>query len=159
MGRVITLKRKKSLSCSFPEQIYRNTRYQDGWKWFLQASRSFLKPPGPRENAQNLCVIAQWYTWNISNKSWLSSLIHLKGRGSTNDLRVLMSFEKLRKTWGAILPSNRLGGAELLYDEKKLVLGRVVHICYPHEPVEKDKRIKHAQNIDFDMVLVLLYKT
>ena len=29
-------------------------RYRDRWKWFLQASRSFLNPPGPWGEAQNL---------------------------------------------------------------------------------------------------------
>ena len=29
-------------------------RYQDRWKWFLQASRSSLNPPGPRGKAKNL---------------------------------------------------------------------------------------------------------
>ena len=29
-------------------------RYQDRWKWFLPASRSFLNPPGPLGKAKNL---------------------------------------------------------------------------------------------------------
>ena len=29
-------------------------RYQDRWKWFLPASRSFLNPPEPREKTKNL---------------------------------------------------------------------------------------------------------
>ena len=50
-----------------PPPAAANVRYQDRWKWFLQASRSSLNPPGPPGKANNLSFWTRLFTVKILN--------------------------------------------------------------------------------------------
>ena len=49
-------------------------RYQDRWKWFLSASRTFLNPPGPRGKATNLRFRARTFLEMFAKKQLYSLL-------------------------------------------------------------------------------------
>ena len=52
-------------------------RYQDRWKWFLPASRSFLNPPEPSGKAENLSFRTRMFRENIVTKKSLVALLTL----------------------------------------------------------------------------------
>ena len=50
-------------------------RYQDGWKWFLPASRTSLNPPGPSTKAKNLSFRTRNFR-ETNRENFLISLIN-----------------------------------------------------------------------------------
>ena len=54
-------------------------RYQDRWKWFLSASRTFLNPPGPWEKAKNLSFRTRFLKENVEKQSLLALLAPFLG--------------------------------------------------------------------------------
>ena len=54
-------------------------RCQDGWKWFLPASRSSPNPPGPREKANTHSFITRCFITKFQNIPWQSGIHPFKG--------------------------------------------------------------------------------
>ena len=99
--------------------ILGTSRYQDGWKWFLPASRSSLNPPGPPRKAKHVSFRTRFVREKFGEKSLLALLTPFLGT-PPGEMDQYSPFKGTHEGIDALL-EHRLGGAL----SKLSVLGKV----------------------------------